>query len=110
MNPLNYFPKVINVKDYVGKYDEHLLVDGEKAYLTLMPAFDKDINQFKLAYTMYGYEGGAVAYLPFTQEDIKEREEYEFSFIHSFDGGFTGTDVDELVEHMGIWLTENKFM
>lgn len=107
MNPLNYFPKTIDVAEYVSKVDIPEIYYGRKAYLTLTPKFRTD--EFRLSYTMYGDEGGAIAYLPFREEDIKEAEEKGF-FVGTFNGGFVGNDVDLLVEHMGRWLTENKFM
>lgn len=109
MNPLNYFPKTIDVSDYVGRFDTHLLSEGSKAHLALTNAFNGK-DQFRLSYTMYSaYEGGAVAYLPFTEDDIKDAEENGYLY-GSFNGGFIGDDVDLLVEHMGRWLVENGFM
>lgn len=100
MNPLNYFPKTIDVSDYVGRFDTHLLSEGSKAHLALTNAFNGK-DQFCLLYTMYSaYEGGAVAYLPFTEDDIKDTEEKGY-LCGSFNGGFIGDDVDLLVEHMG---------
>lgn len=109
MNPLNYFPKVINVKDYLSKFNEgYKVCENVNAYLSLVTT--RDNKQFRLSYTMYNQcEGGAEAYLPFKEEDVDFFDKSGY-FYGSFDGGFVGDDIDELIEHMGRWLVENDFM
>lgn len=107
MNPLNYFPKSINTKDYQYSHLDSSTRDAKKAYLSLTVVD----NQFKLAYVTYcPYEGGITAYLPFTEEDIYDSAGDEASFFGALNGGFIGDNIDVLVEQMGKWLVDNHLM
>lgn len=108
MNPLNYFPKTIDVKDYVSKYDKYLITEGGRnADFILRPVYGK--NQFRIAYALYGYEGGIIAYIPFRKEDVELFEDKGISVNPCF-GGFIGEDVDTLIKQMEQWLIDNNFM
>lgn len=80
MNPLNYFPKTIDVAEYVSKVDIPEIYYGRKAYLTLTPKFRTD--EFRLSYTMYGDEGGAIAYLPLEKKTLKRLKKKAFLWEH----------------------------
>lgn len=109
-NKIQCLPKTINLGEYFKKHKLEKLAEKKfdtkypKVYFLLHPKDD----EWHLSYAYYGWDG-VECYFPLENGAIAEWKE-EGYLGNAFDGGFSGQNIDELVDQMLEWLSKEGLL